>query len=65
MGYECLIIFNHPKDVPDNIIETIFEKVSKGETVGKIGTILYDVHPESSGSFECTSERDKIEFLLQ
>jgi hypothetical protein len=65
MGYECLIIFDHPHDVPSDIIDTIFDKVSKGETFGKIGTILYSVHPESGGSFECTSERDKIGFLLQ
>ena len=65
MGYECLIIFNHPKDVPDNIITTIFDKVSKGETVGKVGEVLYNVHPEQKSTFEHTSERDIIGFLLQ
>lgn len=63
MGYECVLVFDNPKDVPEDIIKQVFTKVADGKTYGKVGTILYNVRPEVTNDFGCPVERGMIEFL--
>ena len=63
MGFECMLVFDNPHDVPEDIIKTVFEKVSTGETCGKVGKVLYNVRPEVTNEFGCPVERGMIEFF--
>lgn len=65
MGYECTIIFDNPKEVPDDIIRQVFDLVGQDKPFGKIGNILYDVHPERRDEWGQFENRNMIEFLLQ
>jgi hypothetical protein len=49
MWFECKLVFEKPKEVPEDIIKTIFTNVAEGKTFGKIGDIYYSVGPEENG----------------
>ena len=65
MWFECKLVFEKPKEVPEDIIKTIFTNVSEGKTFGKIGDIYYSVGPEETNEFGCPTERGIIEFMGQ
>jgi hypothetical protein len=62
MWFECTLVFEKPKEVPEDIIKTVFTNVADGKTSGKIGDIYYRVGPEHINEFGCPVERGIIDF---
>lgn len=65
MWFECTLVFEKPKEVPENIMSMVYENVANGKTCGKIGDVYFHVGPEKVNEFGCPLERGMIDFLGQ